>query len=85
MVPFNWQAKGQVVTFLGYARYWKDLSADSHLPLVKTGQLLSCEQANQEKKQTQPPPRYSEPKLIQLMERRGIGRPLHLCPHCQNP
>ena len=76
----HWQAKGQVVTFLGYARYWKDLNADSHLPVINTGQLLTCQQASQEKKQTQPPPRYSEPKLIQLMERRGIGRPSTYAP-----
>ncbi len=70
-----WQARGQVVEFLGYARYWSNLSKDSLLPTVQEGQILTLENAGHEKKQTQPPPRYSEPKLVQLMERKGIGRP----------
>ncbi|BAY16406.1 DNA topoisomerase I [Anabaenopsis circularis NIES-21] len=75
-----WQARGQVVEFYGYARYWNNLSKDSVLPLVQQGQALTLENANSEKKQTQPPPRYSEPKLVQLMERKGIGRPSTFAP-----
>ena len=70
-----WQARGQVVEFLGYAKYWKNLSDDSELPVLQQSQLLSLKQAGHEQKQTQPPPRYSEPKLVQTMERSGIGRP----------
>ncbi|MUG94623.1 type I DNA topoisomerase [Scytonema sp. UIC 10036] len=70
-----WQARGQVVEFLGYARYWSNLSKDTLLPTLQEGQILTLENAGHEKKQTQPPPRYSEPKLVQLMERKGIGRP----------
>ena len=70
-----WQARGQVVEFLGYARYWSNLSKDSLLPNVQQGQILTLENAGDDQKQTQPPPRYSEPKLVQLMERKGIGRP----------
>lgn len=70
-----WQARGQVVEFLGYARYWANLSQDSLLPNLEQGQALNLKDAGHEKKQTQPPPRYSEPKLVQLMERKGIGRP----------
>ncbi|MBD2346012.1 type I DNA topoisomerase [Anabaena subtropica] len=70
-----WQARGQVVEFLGYTRYWPNLSKDSILPALQQGQMLTLENAGHEKKQTQPPPRYSEPKLVQLMERKGIGRP----------
>jgi DNA topoisomerase-1 len=43
-------------------------------------QALTLENAAHEKKQTQPPPRYSEPKLVQLMERKGIGRPSTYAP-----
>ncbi|MEM1393022.1 MAG: type I DNA topoisomerase [Cyanobacteria bacterium P01_H01_bin.150] len=70
-----WQARGQVVEFLGYAKYWANLSKDTLLPTLEQGQILTLENAGHEKKQTQPPPRYSEPKLVQLMERKGIGRP----------
>ncbi|MBD2194760.1 MULTISPECIES: type I DNA topoisomerase [Calothrix] len=70
-----WQARGQVVEFLGYARYWPNLGKDTILPALQQGQMLTLADAGHEKKQTQPPPRYSEPKLVQLMERKGIGRP----------
>ena len=70
-----WQARGQVVEFSGYSRYWNNISKDSVLPHLEKGQALTLKNAEFEKKQTQPPPRYSEPKLVQLMERSGIGRP----------
>ncbi|BAZ39527.1 DNA topoisomerase I [Calothrix sp. NIES-4101] len=70
-----WQARGQVVEFFGYAKYWLNLSKDSILPIVQQGQMLTLADAGHEKKKTQPPPRYSEPKLVQLMEKKGIGRP----------
>ncbi|MCG6138881.1 MAG: DNA topoisomerase, partial [Nostoc sp. LLA-1] len=75
-----WQARGQVIEFYGYARYWNNLSKDSDLPALKQGQALTLENAGHEQKQTQPPPRYSEPKLVQLMERKGIGRPSTYAP-----
>jgi DNA topoisomerase-1 len=75
-----WQARGQVVEFWGYARYWNNLDKDSTLPSLQQGQPLSIEKAESEKKQTQPPPRYTEPKLVQLMECKGIGRPSTYAP-----
>ncbi len=76
----HWEAKGQVVEFPGYTRYWNNLSADSQLPVLQQGKPLTLKQADSEKKQTQPPPRYTEPKLVQLMERQGIGRPSTYAP-----
>jgi DNA topoisomerase-1 len=78
--PVFWQARGQIVTFAGYAKYWKDLSADALLPQVTPGQPLNLKETGHEKKQTQPPPRYTEAKLVQMMERRGIGRPSTFAP-----
>ena len=75
-----WQAKGSIVEFLGYAKYWKNLGSDKILPQVRSGQQLSLEKADSEEKVTQPPPRYSEPKLVQVMERKGIGRPSTYAP-----
>ncbi len=78
-----WQARGQVVEFPGYSRYWNNLSADSELPVLQQGQPLRLQQAAHEQKQTSPPPRYSEPKLVQVMERQGIGRPSTYAPTIQ--
>ncbi|MGB3240704.1 MAG: DNA topoisomerase, partial [Geitlerinemataceae cyanobacterium] len=75
-----WEARGQVLTFPGYTRYWNNISSDTHLPALKEGQNLTLKKADFEKKQTQPPPRYTEPKLVQLMERKGIGRPSTYAP-----
>ncbi len=70
-----WLARGQVVAFWGYAKYWKDIGTQEILPDGSAGQPLHLKEASQEKKQTQPPPCYTEAKLVQIMERRGIGRP----------
>lgn len=78
-----WQAKGQVIEFLGYSKYWQNISADTELPTLTPQQALTLEQAAHEQKQTQPPPRYSEPKLVQVMERKGIGRPSTYAPTIQ--
>ena len=79
----SWQAKGQVIEFAGYSKYWNNLSADVELPIVQINQPLTLTQAAHEQKQTQPPPRYSEPKLVQVMERQGIGRPSTYAPTIQ--
>lgn len=81
--PIVWQAKGQVIEFPGYTRYWNNLSAEVKLPAVQQGQVLHLANAAHEQKQTQPPPRYSEPKLVQVMERKGIGRPSTYAPTIQ--
>lgn len=46
---------------------------DSILPVVKPGEELPIKNVNLEEKQTQPPPRYSQSKLIQVMEELGLG------------
>ena len=70
-----WIAKGQVLKFAGYTRYWKDFGKDTELPILTEGDNLKLQKADSEKKMTQPPARYSEAKLVQIMERLGIGRP----------
>jgi len=75
-----WRSRGQVLEFPGYTRYWNNLKADQQLPPVQAGQGVQCLQAQADQKQTQPPPRYTEPKLVQLMERKGIGRPSTYAP-----
>ncbi|MGI0484174.1 type I DNA topoisomerase [Pantanalinema rosaneae CENA516] len=79
----QWQAKGQVVEFAGFAKYWRSIGADTELPIVQPGQSLTVKQAAHEQKQTQPPPRYSEAQLVAVMERKGIGRPSTYAPTIQ--
>lgn len=48
------------------------------IPALKIGdtlQLFSKQPIKMEKKATQPPPRYSEHKLIETLDAKGIGRP----------
>lgn len=75
-----WEARGQVLEFAGYTRYWNNISADAVLPALSQGQPLTLEKAQADPKQTQPPPRYSEPNLVKLMEQKGIGRPSTYAP-----
>ncbi len=46
---------------------------DTVLPVVKPGEVLPINAVNLEEKQTQPPARYSQSKLIQVMEELGLG------------
>jgi DNA topoisomerase-1 len=78
-----WLAKGQVVELEGFAKYWRSLGADAELPLLSQNQPLQLQTAAHEQKRTQPPPRYSEAQLVQIMERRGIGRPSTYAPTIQ--
>jgi DNA topoisomerase-1 len=71
----TWEARGMAIEFAGYTRYWDDLAQELSLPAVRQGQALLLHNAAWEKKQTQPPSRYTEPKLVQQMDRKGIGRP----------
>jgi DNA topoisomerase-1 len=46
---------------------------DTVLPVVKPGERLPIKAVNLEEKETQPPSRFSQSKLIQVMEELGLG------------
>ncbi|MBI3543755.1 MAG: type I DNA topoisomerase [Deltaproteobacteria bacterium] len=71
----RWIARGTTIVEPGYLRFWKNLEEEKQLPLVQQGQKLKLDDVKTASRETQPPPRYSEPRLVQLMERKGIGRP----------
>lgn len=73
--PTRWVARGTVVVEPGYLVFWRNLETEKELPTVNQGQNLGLEDLTMAKNTTKPPPRYSEPRLVQLMERKGIGRP----------
>lgn len=73
--PTKWIARGSRVIEEGYLKFWRNIEDDIELPPVKLQEAQKLKGLKTEKKTTQPPPRYSEAKLVQLMEKLGIGRP----------
>jgi DNA topoisomerase-1 len=73
--PTRWIARGMQVLAPGYLRFWQNIQDETELPLLKEGQVLRLDQIEIKKNKTEPPSRYSEPKVVQLMEKLGIGRP----------
>jgi len=72
----DFSASGSRVVFPGWLL--ADLPArgeDVELPKVAPGDALALKNITSERKETQPPQRYSEAGLIKELEKRGIGRP----------
>jgi DNA topoisomerase-1 len=70
-----WEARGQVVKVAGYGKYWANLGRDQTLPPVSEGQTLQLANAAADQRKTSPPPRYTEARLVQTLEKLGVGRP----------
>ena len=70
--PFS--ARGDVTIKPGFREiYPYGLKKDEQLPALEEGQLVVFNGATCTKKQTEPPARYSQGKLIQEMEKLGLG------------
>jgi DNA topoisomerase I len=66
--------RGSVVLDPGFAAiYTYARSADTEIPKLEEGQELDLEGVEMEGKETPPPPRISQGKLIEMMEERGLG------------
>jgi len=72
-----WRAKGERMLFPGFlaAMDKADSEADTELPKLAAGDVLTVRELKKEQKFTQPPPRYSEASLVKTLEELGIGRP----------
>lgn len=67
-------ASGDVLAERGFrAIYPFGLKRDEQLPALAEGDVVGIEDLKLEAKQTEPPARYSQGKLIQEMERLGLG------------
>jgi DNA topoisomerase-1 len=67
-------AKGDVLVKPGFrAIYPYGLKKDDQLPKLEQGQTVGFDGATLTKKQTEPPARYSQGRLIQEMEKLGLG------------
>jgi DNA topoisomerase-1 len=59
----------------GYLKFWKNTEDEKLLPSLAVGQRLDFRDVKIDERVTEPPLRYTEPRLVQAMERSGIGRP----------
>ncbi len=76
---YKFKVNGQVLTFDGYLKVFKDYEdvSENILPPFETykSNVIVSKEINKEQHFTKPPARYSEAKLIKEMEELGIGRP----------
>ena len=67
-------ARGDVTIKEGFrAIYSYGVKKDEQLPALEEGQVISFNGATCTKKQTEPPARYTQGKLVQEMEKLGLG------------
>ena len=70
--PFT--ASGDVLVEAGFREaYPYGLKKDEQLPALSEGDTVDVSDIKLEAKQTEPPARYSQGKLVQEMEKRGLG------------
>lgn len=72
----SFKMSGSKTVFKGYeAVYGKDAEKDKELPSLEEGKLYRVAKKDSEQKFTKAPARYSEAKVVKMMEEEGIGRP----------
>jgi len=73
---YKFGTRGKVDIALGWkALYKEEKQENSKLPLLKEGDKVLLKKVEVKKQFTQPPPRYSEGKLLKVMEKLGLGTP----------
>ncbi len=81
---FSFQVSGKTIDFPGYLRAYVEGSDDPDaqladqevvLPAMEPGDALGCTAAEPKSHTTEPPSRFTEPKLTKSLEQLGIGRP----------
>ncbi|PIE54251.1 MAG: DNA topoisomerase I [Dethiosulfovibrio peptidovorans] len=72
---YGLRQKGTVVRFEGFGVLWPLDARDDILAPAVEGEKLTVIAAEQERKETMPPARYTEASLIKNLEDQGVGRP----------
>lgn len=81
----TFRATGSKVKFPGFMKVYIEGSDDgkeeeSFLPPIEEGQQLELKEVEPNQHFTQPPPRYTEARLVKTLEELGIGRPSTYAP-----
>ncbi|SMO53420.1 type I DNA topoisomerase [Melghirimyces algeriensis] len=80
------RATGSKVKFLGFMKLYIEGDDDGNkeqnkfLPPLENGQKLKKKSLDPKQHFTQPPPRYTEARLVKTLEEKGIGRPSTYAP-----
>lgn len=79
---YTFQANGSTLKFDGYLKVYgeKIPVTENLLPPLKEKELLELKEIISQKKETTPPPRYTEASLVKVLEENGIGRPSTYAP-----
>ncbi len=72
---YSLEAEGRRSIFLGYKKVLEPQSRVEDLPPLSQGDRVQLVELTSERKETQPPPRYTEASLVKELEEKGIGRP----------
>ncbi|ASM37157.1 type I DNA topoisomerase [Campylobacter sputorum] len=76
----EFKLSGRKLLFDGFYKIYGDLDKDKILPNLNLNDEMIIQNIKDEKKQTEPPARYSEAGLIKKLETLGIGRPSTYAP-----
>ncbi|EJL29907.1 type I DNA topoisomerase [Brevibacillus sp. BC25] len=81
----TFRATGSKVKFPGFMKVYIEGNDDgaeeeSFLPPIEEGQILEQKEIEPSQHFTQPPPRFSEARMLKSMEEMGIGRPSTYAP-----
>ncbi|WP_416826861.1 type I DNA topoisomerase [Ectobacillus polymachus] len=77
----QFRANGSVVKFPGFMKVYVESTDDEReekdrlLPPMEVEEVVSAGEIEQKQHFTQPPPRYTEARLVKTLEELGIGRP----------
>ncbi len=72
---YTLRANGNTMKFDGYLKVYPQSVEEKILPVLAENEKLALEKVIPAQHFTEPPPRYSEAKLIKTLEEYGIGRP----------
>ncbi|PAF22171.1 DNA topoisomerase I [Terribacillus saccharophilus] len=82
----EFRATGSKVKFKGFMKVYVEGNDDNKsekdrlLPNLEDGMTVKAEEITPNQHFTQPPPRYTEARLVRTMEEQGIGRPSTFAP-----
>ncbi len=77
---YRFKAEGETLKFEGFYKITGEKPREVEIPVMKVGEQVKLVDLKMEKKQTEPPKRYTEATLIKTLEAKEIGRPSTYAP-----